>query len=220
MIQRILNRIQRSSNHALDSRDAYEKWARDYPPTPHNLLMEIEQKAMLSLMPTLQGKRVLDLASGTGRYGLIAESQGAVDVIGVDDSIAMIRRSSLSTAIVGSMAQIPLADNSTDIVLCGLAVGHFSDLETIFSEIARILKIDGQAVVSDFHPFQYLRGARRTFTSDGIEYEVEHYPHLYETVCHAAKVVGLAIDAIREPTIEGQIMPVVMAYRLVKVSSP
>lgn len=217
MIRRIFNRIQRRAHHALDSRDAYEKWAEDYPPTPHNLLMEIEQNAMLSLIPSLKGQRVLDLASGTGRYGLIAESHGAVDVIGVDDSIAMIRRSSLSTAIVGSMTQIPLAADSIDVVLCGLAVGHFSDLEMIFCEVSRVLKMGGQAVVSDFHPFQYLRGARRTFTADGKEYEVEHYPHLYETVCHSAKVSGLAIDEVREPAIEGQMIPVVMVYRLIKV---
>jgi len=217
MIRRILQRLQPRYNQSLDSREAYAKWAKDYPPTPHNLLMQIEQKAMLSLIPPLKDKYVLDLASGTGRYGLIAESQGALKVIGVDDSIAMIRRSSLSNAIVGSMTAIPLADVSTDVVLCGLAVGHFADLEVIFCEISRILRTDGQAVVSDFHPFQYLRGSRRTFTANGTKYEVEHYPHLYETVYQSAKVAGLVIEAIREPVMEGQMMPVVMAYRLLKV---
>ena len=216
MIKRIIQGLKPRSHHALDSRDAYAKWAEHYPPTPHNLLMEIEQQAMLSLIPSLKNKYVLDLASGTGRYGLIAESQGAEVVLGVDDSIDMIKRSALSTALVGSMAQIPLADGSLDVVLCGLAVGHYADLGGILSEISRVLKIGGQAVISDFHPFQYLRGARRTFKVDDKEYEVEHYPHLYQTLHQASESAGLVIEAVREPVIDGQIMPVVMVYRLIK----
>jgi ubiquinone/menaquinone biosynthesis C-methylase UbiE len=218
MIRRLIQRLKHRSHFALDSRDAYAKWAEHYPPTPHNLLMEIEQDAMLSLIPSVKDKRVLDLASGTGRYGLIAQSQSAEIVICVDDSFAMITRSSLSLALVGSMAQIPLVDDSMDVVLCGLAVGHYANLEVIFSEIARILKVGGQAVISDFHPFQYLSGARRTFMVDETEYEVEHYPHLYQTLFDASESSGLLIEAIREPSIEGQMMPVVIVYRLMKVT--
>jgi len=217
MIRRLIQRLKKRSHHALDSRDAYARWAQQYPPTPHNLLMKIEQQAMLSLIPSLKNKQVLDLASGTGRYGLIAESQGAKIVIGLDDSIDMIKRSVLSNAFVGSMTQIPLARDGLDIVLCGLAVGHYADLGVILCEISRVLKVGGQAIISDFHPFQYLRGARRTFTVDGTEYEVEHYPHLYQTLHETSKKAGLLIEAIREPVIDGQTMPVVMVYRLVKV---
>lgn len=217
MIRRLIQRLKRRSHHALDSRDAYAKWAQHYPPTPHNILMEIEQHAMLSLIPPLNDKRVLDLASGTGRYGLIAESQGAATVIGVDDSFAMIQRSALLNAFVGSMTQIPLANNDLDVVLCGLAVGHYANLGEILCEISRVLKIGGQAVVSDFHPFQYLKGARRTFTVDDTAYEVEHYPHLYQTIHQASAQAGLMLEAIKEPSIVGQTMPVVIVYRLIKL---
>jgi malonyl-CoA O-methyltransferase len=216
MIRRLIQRLQHRSRLALGSRDAYAKWAQHYPPTPHNLLMEIEQQSMLSLMPTLHDKRVLDLASGTGRYGLIAQSQGAELVMGVDNSYEMIARSSILNSLVGSMAQIPLANASVDVVLCGLAVGHYANLEVILHEISRVLKIGGQAIISDFHPFQYLSGARRTFISENTVYEVEHYPHLYQTLHNASGSAGLSIDAIREPVIQGQMIPVVIVYRLIK----
>jgi len=216
MIRRLLKHLQNHSYLALDSRDAYAKWAQDYPPTPHNVLMQIEQGAMLSLMPTLQDKCVLDLACGTGRYGLIAQEQGARLVIGVDDSIDMLKQSPLIYLASGSMAQIPLVDASVDVVICGLAVGHFPDLDAILNEIARVLADGGYAVISDFHPFQYLTGARRTFTRDNVTYEVEHYPHLYQTVYDASTKAGLSIQGICEPTIDGQLKPVVLVYQLRK----
>ena len=217
MIRRLFKHLKRRSYPSLSSRSAYAKWATQYPPTPHNVLMEIEQETMLSIMPNLIGKRVLDLACGTGRYGLIAEVHEANLVMGVDDSPEMLLYSDLSNLVLGSMAQIPLADASIDVVICGLAVGHYPDLETIFCEISRVLDVGGQAVVSDFHPFQYLAGARRTFSSDEFTYEVEHYPHLYQTIQSACNKAGLVIDVIREPMIEGQAMPVVLVYRLRKI---
>lgn len=178
--------------------------------------MEIEQEAMLGLMPNLKGKHVLDLACGTGRYGLIALEQDAQFVIGVDDSLAMLQHSKLDHGILGAMTLIPLSDHSIDVVLCGLAVGHSSDLGLILAEVARILTHGGVAVLSDFHPFQYLSGARRTFEGESGVYEVEHYVHLYEKWQTACREVGLRIDAISEPTIPNQEMPVVIVYRVVK----
>lgn len=216
MIRRLIQRLKRRSHQALGSRDAYAKWAQYYPPMPHNLLMEIEQQAMLSLIPPLSNKRVLDLASGTGRYGLIAQSQHADFVVGVDDSFEMIMRSSLPNALVGSMTQIPFANDRFDVVLCGLAVGHHANLEVILCEISRVLTTGGQALISDFHPFQYLSGARRTFIVNDTEYEVEHYPHLYQTFHQTSARAGLVIEAIQEPVIHGQTIPVVIVYRLIK----
>jgi len=217
MFNRLIQQFKQTSLRRLTSRDAYQKWAEDYPPTPHNRLMEIEQDAMLSLMPAVEGQRVLDLACGTGRYGLIAEDHGAQDVIGIDDSLAMLTKASLSNCIAGSMTQIPFADACVDIILCGLAVGHLPDLIMVLEEIARVLDKDGYALISDFHPFQYLSGARRTFQSGNEVYEVEHYPHLYQTWHEVCQTCGLRIDDIIEPPIPEQSMPVVIVYRLVKI---
>ena len=217
MIRRLLRQLQqRTSTHQkLDSQDAYAKWAENYPPIPHNLLMEIEQDTMSSLMPSLKDKHVLDLACGTGRYGLLAQSQMAQFVLGIDDSFAMLTQSTLISTL-GSMSAIPLQSGSIDVVICGLAVGHYPQLEVVLSEISRVLIKGGEALISDFHPFQYLAGARRTFTQNNVVYEVEHYPHLYQTVHRAVVDNGLMIDAIQEPTIEAQDIPVVMVYRLKK----
>jgi malonyl-CoA O-methyltransferase len=200
--------------HTLSSLDAYDLWAANYPPLAHNALMQAEQQAMLDLMPPLAGQRVLDLACGTGRYGLIAQECGARDVLGVDNSAAMLNASPLARRVQATTEAIPVASRSLDGVICGLALGHLPHLQPSLNEIARVLKPGGWALVSDFHPFIFLKGARRTFSApDGQVYAVEHYAHLYADYHQAAAQAGLVIEAVREPALADQSVPVVIVYR-------
>ena len=110
---------------------------------------------------------------------------------------------------------IPLPDASVDVVICGLALGHLPEIEESMCEIGRVLKSGGIALISDFHPYQYLNGARRTFRgSDGRVYEVEHYVHLVSDYHHVGMQAGLNITGILEPAYEG--MPVVLVMRFQK----
>jgi malonyl-CoA O-methyltransferase len=201
--------------HVLNSLDAYDLWAANYPPQAHNVLMRTEQKAMLDLLPPLAGKIVLDLACGTGRYGLIAHERGAQQIIAIDNSPAMLAGNPLSSRVQATTEVIPLASASVDVVLCGLALGHLSQLQPSLDEIARILKPGGAALVSDVHPFIALNGAQRTFAApDGKVYAVEHYPHLYADMQRAASQAGLIIDSVLEPVLDR--VPVVIVYRLLR----
>lgn len=215
----------------LPSLQAYARWAARYPPYAHNALMEAEEAAMLALLPELAGRVVLDLGSGTGRYGLLALERGAGAVIGLDNSPAMLRASALACLLQASSEAIPLASASVDVVLCGLALGHLPTLVSALQEVARVLTADGQALISDFHPFLYVNGRQRTFLDhDGRVYAVEHYPHFYEDYHRAACGAGLAIDSVVEPRLgqegEGrslpggmsQSVPVVVVYRMRKVA--
>lgn len=218
-----------SSPATLSSLDAYEQWAANYPPHAHNALMQAEETAMQKLMPALQGQTVLDLACGTGRYGLIAQKQAAKQVIALDNSAPMLKANPLAERGLATTEAIPLPDQSVDVILCGLALGHLPQLAPSMHEIARVLKPGGWALISDFHPFIFLNGQRRTFTApDGTIYAVEHYAHLYSDYHNAAS--GLRLDAVLEPrlghdktvrfaddgTREGT--PVIIAYRFRKDS--
>ncbi len=213
----------------LSSLDAYAQWAAAYPPRAHNALMQAEEAAMLSLLPDLTARIVLDLACGTGRYGLLAHERGAKRVIGLDNSAAMLCANPLKTIALSTSEAIPLAEDSVDVVLCGLALGHLPRLEPTMREISRVLKAGGCALISDFHPFIFLNGQRRTFTApDGKTYAVEHYPHLYSDYHHAASQAGLDIKHIVEPRLGVDTgvqfaddstrigTPVVMVYYLTK----
>src|SRR5215216_6366592 len=97
--------------HELEPREAYRLWAEHYPPYAHNLLMEVEQRAVLDLLPAVRHKRVLDLACGTGRYARILQERGA-SPIAFDFSFEMLSRDAMDAPRVqADMLALPLQDN-------------------------------------------------------------------------------------------------------------
>ncbi len=220
MLDRVRRFLPTVSLKTLSSLDAYTRWASSYPPRAHNVLMQVEEAAMRKLMPDLSGQVVLDLACGTGRYSLLAHELGAKQVVGLDNSRAMLEANPQSQIALATSEAIPMRSQSVNVVLCGLALGHLPALKPTLSEISRILKSGGVALVSDFHPFVFLSGGQRTFTaSDGLTYAVEHYAHLYADYHRASRENNLWIEDVVESSIEmnnGVGTPVVIAYRLCK----
>lgn len=214
--------LRRSRLQVLPSRAAYAQWATHYPAEAHNLLMQVEQNAMFDLLPPLENKNVLDLACGTGRWGKVALAQGAAQVMGLDNSLPMLKLGVLENAAQAEMTAIPLKTASLDVILCGLALGHLkSDLmQQAILEMGRVLKMGGLALISDFHPFQAWQGAQRTFTGqDGRTYAVEHYVHTYADYHAAAKAADLRVDGVIEPShpqVQEGKAPVILALRLLK----
>ena len=220
MLSRFRNFL-KAAPRILPSVDAYALWAASYPPRAHNRLMEIEQAAMLRLLPILADRAVLDLACGTGRYAAIAHQRGARLVIGTDNSLPMLRggvQACIQAHFSEShMAQLPFESHSFDVVLCGLALGHLPADAMIkaISEIARTLRPGGEALISDFHPFLFLTGGQRTFTAGGTTYAVEHYPHLIADYFAALTSAGLRITALDEARadLRGESVPAVLVIR-------
>jgi malonyl-CoA O-methyltransferase len=192
-------------NNILEPAAAYARWAATYPPAPHNLLMEMEQAAMLELMPEGRNKAALDLACGSGRYLNILRERGAANVTGLDLSREMLAAALAhqKKLLQGDLCALPLASESFDFVVCGLAVGHVENLRSLIAEASRVLKAGGEFLYSDFHPFGALAGWQRTFRDkDGKEFAVRHFTHCYEDHVGACRAAGLEITAVREPKIE------------------
>jgi len=200
--------------------EAYALWAPSYPPYAHNGLMQIEQAAMLRLMPTLADRSVLDLACGTGRYGRIAGQGGATRVIGADNCVPMLEAGGSSTAqrVLAPMIHLPFRSGSFDVILCGLATGHLPPdaMRQAIIEMGRVLRSGGEVLISDFHPLLYAQGGRRTFTApDGKSYAVEHYPHSLDDYRTAISAAGMSVVAVEEPDaqVNGLHLPAVLAIR-------
>jgi malonyl-CoA O-methyltransferase len=195
-IYRALHRLRQTPT--LASREAYARWAEDYPPEAHNPFMALEQDTMRAMLPPLEGKRVLDLACGTGRWGKIATEHGAAMVFSMDDSREMLRAGRPSLACAGSMTALPFKAACADVILCGLAIGHLQNLYPALREIKRVLAPGGTALISDLHPVQAWLGAKRTFSSGGKTLAVEHHIHSYADYHATTTEIGLIISRIRE----------------------
>ncbi|MDH3648823.1 MAG: arsenite methyltransferase [Saprospiraceae bacterium] len=106
------------------------------------------------------GSTVVDLGSGAGNDAFVARSETGEHgrVIGIDFTEEMIQRakdnaSRLALANVefrqGDIEDIPLADQTADIVISNCVFNLVPDKESAFNETFRILKAGGHFSISD-----------------------------------------------------------------------
>jgi ubiquinone/menaquinone biosynthesis C-methylase UbiE len=203
--------------------EGYSRWAATYEQDMdgHPLALA-ETGAMRALLPPCQGIVALDAACGTGRYARLLAEQGARQVIGVDQSAAMLDRareltaSSPATEIAfkqGALLDLPLDNHSCDLAVVALALAHLetAQLRRAFAELSRVLKPGGTLLMSEMHPFGALTGGRCRFeTNAGSQRQVYHiqtYTHLHEDYVTAASAAGLTLEALREPRLTPDLFP-------------
>jgi SAM-dependent methyltransferase len=105
---------------------------------------------ILDLLEARPGSSLLDVACGTGTFLMRAEQRGLA-VSGVDVSPVAIEAAAArvpgATLSVGFGEELPFPSQSFDHVTCIGSLEHFPDPDAGASEIRRVLKDDGRAVV-------------------------------------------------------------------------
>lgn len=117
----------------------------------------------LAAQPLVVGKRVLDIASGSG-YGSHLLAQGAASVVGVDISpdaveyaTATYPRPNLEFRR-GDATAIPLDDASVDVVVTFETIEHVADYRAFLAEVDRVLAPGGIALVSTPNDIEFVEG--------------------------------------------------------------
>lgn len=186
----------------LQPQAAYELWAATYPPYPHNALMALEQQAVLSMLPDVDGSTAIDAGCGTGRYLRLLRDRGAT-ASGIDLSARMLTRAHDDGASVarGDICALPIASTSVDLVVCGLALGDVPHLAIALVELARVLRAGGCVVYSVVHPIGERAGWSRTFTAEGRQNAITTYWHSLEEHRQACAAAGLRVTGWDEPVL-------------------
>lgn len=131
---------------------AYAQRRNEYSKTDHEVLDALSKYGVIN-------KTILDLGCGDGRHAVAIKNMGASRVIGIDDSVDMIRmanerkRAAQATDIEFTQADgqnIPLPDQSCDIVFSNFVFHYFEDSAKLFKEISRVLK-PGGIIVATFN---------------------------------------------------------------------
>jgi ubiquinone/menaquinone biosynthesis C-methylase UbiE len=141
--------------------EAYESLANEYNAQidnkPHNAFYD--RPNTLKLIGEVKDKAILDAACGPGKYAEILIAQGAT-VTGFDISPRMIalaqeRNKNAGFFFVQDLATPfeKLNDHSYDIIVCALAMHYIEDWNATIQEFYRVLKDNGQLIISIEHPF-------------------------------------------------------------------
>ena len=121
-----------------------------------NNLFEIP--TMLSMLPELEGKRVLDLGCGSGERCVDYVKRGAVAVVGADisENMLSIARSENSDPRI-EYIKMPIEDfdapdGSFDVALSSLALHYVEDFGGVVKNVSRLLTSGGIFLFSQEHP--------------------------------------------------------------------
>ena len=193
--------------------DAYDQIADEYDEDVKSNAYNahLEFPATSSLVPDVDGKRVLDAGCGTGVYTEWLLDRGA-DVVGVDVSEEMLaharervgERATFHRADLGEPLDFA-AEHSFDGVLSALALDYVREWREAFSEFARVLEPGGFLVFSVGHPMDVFEAG-----GDGNYFEVErqtkewavdvpYYRRPFSEMLEPLVEVGFGIEQIVEP---------------------
>jgi malonyl-CoA O-methyltransferase len=161
--------------------------------------MRAEQEGMLRHWPDVDGKRTLDLACGSGRYSKLLQESRAAHVVALDFCQPMLTQVSGVPRVRADMMSLPFANDSFDVVVSGLAIGHADRVDTWMSEVARVLGPGGQLLYSDFHPAAIGVGLTRSFKDAANQtWTVPHSTYDPDEQLRAAVRAGLTVEAVHE----------------------
>jgi SAM-dependent methyltransferase len=161
--------------------EGYARWAATYDQTP-NPLLALEQRCLLPLLPDVAGKRVLDLACGTGRWlGRLLAAKPALG-LGIDLSAAMLAVAQEKAAMAGRLAranclQLPFLSDVFDLAICSFAVEHIRNLSEVAAEWSRVLKQPADLFITGLHPAAYAAGWRAGFRDGQDAMQIDAAPH-------------------------------------------
>jgi ubiquinone/menaquinone biosynthesis C-methylase UbiE len=106
---------------------------------------------------SMKGKSVLDLGCGDGYELSQIKLKGAL-IFGIDSSQEMIeiaqQKNPEGNIKIGDFENIPFADHSFDLVISKWAFQQSMNIDSIYQEIARVIKPNGQLVYLSSHPIR------------------------------------------------------------------
>ena len=168
--------------------EGYRLWAPTFDRSPNPIIAR-EARLLKEWLSDLDGKRIVDVSCGTGRWLAFAGANGA-RAVGCDPSSEMLRQARRKVhggVVQGDALRLPFASGIADGVLCTLSLGYLRPPQLALQEMRRVARTGGTVIVTDLHPDAVRRGWTHSFRSDGVVYEIEN---------HRYSLDDLAVDGL------------------------
>lgn len=166
------------------SEEAYDLWSAAYDIQPGNLMLDMDEEVFSALLEgtDLKDKRIADIGCGTGRHWPKLFAHEPLGLTGFDVSSGMLMRlqqkfPGVRTCKIMDNRFSDVGDALYDVVVSTLTVAHIKNLEEALMAWSRILKADGEMIITDFHPDALDNGGKRTFQHQDMLVQVQNYIH-------------------------------------------
>lgn len=164
--------------------EAYDLWAQNYDSQPGNLMLDLDQALFSKLIEGLElkNKTVADIGCGTGRHWPEIFKHEPVRLAGFDVSPGMLLKlkekfPAAETYSITDNSFSTISDHTFDVIISTLTVAHIENLEEALKAWCRILKDEGDIIITDFHPDTLAFGGKRTFKHGNTQIAVRNFVH-------------------------------------------
>ncbi len=167
---------------------------------------EVEDRLLERLdYVTVPPQRVLDLGCGPARAsGQLRKRWRKAEVIAMDLALPMLQQARREGSWLRPLAricadarQLPLADNSIDVLFSSLCIQWIVDLPALFDEFRRVLRPEGFLALSTFGPLT-LYELREAWG------EVDRAPHVSQFADIQRIGDALLAAGFRDPVLDGE----------------
>ena len=197
-----------------------------------NDLFEIP--ALLSLLPDLSGKSLLDLGCGYGEHCKMFINMGAANVVGVDISEKMLEVAHRAnsdpkiTYLNIPIEDIDKLDGQFDVVISSLAIHYVDSFAEVVKKIYDKINTDGVFVFSQEHPIGTACSSVNRWTKDEsgkrgyvnlsgycVEGErestwfvegVKKYHRTFSTIVNTLVDAGFTVERMIEPFADAEML--------------
>jgi len=147
-----------------DIKSQYNKTGKQYLLGQQSFFSKREDQAIkfiVSSLPDLKGKNILDFGCGNGGDIKRYEKMGAKNIYGVDVSKFMISEAKKNVRepkniFLSNIQKTKFKDKYFDVVVGRFSLHYLKKFDLAYKEISRILKDDGCLIFVVHHPFKDL----------------------------------------------------------------
>jgi len=192
--------------------EAYNLWSNSYDNQPGNLMLDLDEIIFSKLFNSIhiENRLVADIGCGTGRHWQKIYNRQPARLTGFDISGGMLEvlkqkfPQSTTVSITNNLFE-NIPGSSYDLIISTLTVGHIKDIEEAINAWCRILKSDGEMIITDFHPDMLAQGGRRSFMHKGKHFYVTNYVHSLYTIKKMFNENGFIVQQLEERYIDNSI---------------
>ncbi len=187
----------------MNNQEAYNAWSKSYDSVKNNT-RDVEAKALRETLSAESFDNVLEIGCGTGKNTtwLLTKAKNVVGADFSDEMLAQAKAKIKADNVEFVQTDVRetwnFADQSFDLITCGLILEHIENIDFVFNQANAKLKTDGLFYIGELHPFKQYNGTKARFETDNGRFELECFTHHVSDYFDAAKNNGFDCVSIND----------------------